>query len=1494
MANPLGPIGPRGTLGAVLLAPALAATVALAAQQPVSSQDPVPNFDSRFGTSRPAASPDPQVLGAADRLRTERGAGGRIRFGADGLVRHYWAPMPTQGARQATPPDPAARRFLARHAAALGLDEDSIRSLVRAREVSSPGDPLMHVDFVQVAAGLRVFGAMVRVHLAPDGQVVSLSSSAARVPNPALEPALEPGDALAAALSHVRASFVHDAGPVSGPAGVSRRTVFARGALASDPSIELTWFPVADGARLAWHVVVEPPGPPQKYDVLIDAVTGDLLYRRNRVLYEQAQGRVLQSDVTQALDPRLGDESPSGSAASGPLDSPNGCPPVANHSLRSLVAPFRDPATVLFGTGRLAGNNVHVFRGATGLEGALGTLQADGSWLFDFEFGSPDSSETHLFFLSNFLHDFFYDLGFDEASGNFQEQNFGRGGLGGDSLFALARADGRNNATFEPKPDGESPIMSMFLWDGTGCWAADVDGDGAEDLDGSFDSDIVIHEYHHGVNHRLNTQFTGPEADAIGEGGSDFFAYSVNGDTRLAEYSYPPTGIRQVNGRTYGSWNCLFDIICEPHDNGEIFANVLWDLRERFRLDGVDGSDAAGVHAAHLLYIDGLEVSPPSPTMLDLRDAMLFADVVRRPSGDPGGSVNACRVWEVFALRGMGAAARDTNDTGTLSVVESTTMPAFCPALPPPATVTVTAFDATAMEAGADPGSFQVSRTGDTTRALTVYLDTPGGTAVEGVDYEPLPGTVVIPVGAASVTVAVVPIDDLKVENAETVSIALLGGPGYRIGSPGGAAVTIQSDDVAPDLVVSTMTGPTSAGAGTTLTVTETTKNQGTEDALASETHYLLSLDAQVGAGDVTLATRAVPPLAIGATSVATVALTVPSGTAIGTYYLIARADAGAAINESNETNNQRSIVVRIGPDLVVSSLVTPTSAAAGDTLTLTHTTKNQGGGPAAESTTLFFLSTNSTLDTGDLPLASSLTPALAPSATFSTATSVTIPASASAGTYYVLAQADGGAAVTEVLENNNVALDQIKVGPDLTVTTISGPTTAAPGQALTFTDTTKNQGGAPSMPSVTRLFLSTNSTLDAGDTPLGARDVPALAAGASSTGPTAITLPVTTTTGSYYVIAHADADSANGETSETNNTARVQVRVGPDLVVSELVVPATGEAGAALSVTQTVRNQGGAAAPASTARIYLSQNTALDAADTLLASRAVPALAGGATSRTTEHVTLPQDLAAGTYYIVVDADAMDAVVETNESNNTRAAAVRAGADLTVTSVTVSPSTSGAGLNVSITDATKNAGGATTVPTSTRLYLSRDGVFDAGDTALGNRAVPSLAPGATSTGSTPATIPDGTTAGLWYVIAVADAPDAVDETSETNNVRAVSIRVGPDLKVTSFRGPSAAAAGASITVTDTTANEGGGPAPSTTTRFYLSLNSTVDASDTLLGSRVVPALAATSSHGASTAIVVPAGLAPGRYFVLAVADGDASLPEVFENNNVGWILVTVQ
>jgi subtilase family serine protease len=105
------------------------------------------------------------------------------------------------------------------------------------------------------------------------------------------------------------------------------------------------------------------------------------------------------------------------------------------------------------------------------------------------------------------------------------------------------------------------------------------------------------------------------------------------------------------------------------------------------------------------------------------------------------------------------------------------------------------------------------------------------------------------------------------------------------------------------------------------------------------------------------------------------------------------------------------------------------------------------------------------------------------------------------------------------------------------------------------------------------------------------------------------------------------------------------------------------------------------------------------------------------------------------------------------------------------------------------------------------------------------------------------------------------------------------------LAVSTLTAPSAAAVGATINAIDTTTNQGGGAAPASTTRFYLSLNSVFDAGDVLIGARSVPALAGGASDTATTGVTIPAGTAPGGYYLIAVADGAGAVVETFETNN---------
>jgi hypothetical protein len=93
--------------------------------------------------------------------------------------------------------------------------------------------------------------------------------------------------------------------------------------------------------------------------------------------------------------------------------------------------------------------------------------------LFDYPWDSLSSDPvafrdfaiTNLFVANNTVHDVLWRYGFDEPAGNFQVNNYGRGGLGSDEVFADAQdGSGTNNANFATPPDGSNPRMQMYIW----------------------------------------------------------------------------------------------------------------------------------------------------------------------------------------------------------------------------------------------------------------------------------------------------------------------------------------------------------------------------------------------------------------------------------------------------------------------------------------------------------------------------------------------------------------------------------------------------------------------------------------------------------------------------------------------------------------------------------------------------------------------------------------------------------------------------------------------------------------------------------------------------------------------------------------------------------------------------------------------------------------------------------------------------------------------
>jgi len=299
-----------------------------------------------------------------------------------------------------------------------------------------------------------------------------------------------------------------------------------------------------------------------------------------------------------------------------------------------------------------------------------------------------DAAVTNLFYWNNIMHDVFYQYGFNEVAGNFQEDNLGQGGKASDAVIANAQdGSGTDNANFETPPDGQHGTMRMYSFDMT-----------TPEHDGDLESDIMSHEYTHGISNRLTG---GPdnsdclpdgESGGMGEGWSDFFAITlqmkeadkpttnmkvgawVTGGNTIRTYQYSTS--KTTNPTTYGylnqpDWQ-------EVHQIGEIWCNILyqvyWNLMgsaKKYNADWYSADKNSGNTLALQLVTDGMKLQPCTPTFVSSRDAILKAEKALT------NGKHRCAIWKAFALRGVGEKAVGGDAQG--NVKEDFTVPADCP-----------------------------------------------------------------------------------------------------------------------------------------------------------------------------------------------------------------------------------------------------------------------------------------------------------------------------------------------------------------------------------------------------------------------------------------------------------------------------------------------------------------------------------------------------------------------------------------------------------------------------------------------------------------------------------------------------------------------------------------------------------------------------------------------------------------------------------------------
>lgn len=217
----------------------------------------------------------------------------------------------------------------------------------------------------------------------------------------------------------------------------------------------------------------------------------------------------------------------------------------------------------------------------------------------------------------------------------------------------------------------------------------------------------------------------------------------------------------------------------------------------------------------------------------------------------------------------------------------------------------------------------------------------------------------------------------------------------------------------------------------------------------------------------------------------------------------------------------------------------------------------------------------------------------------------------------------------------------------------------------------------------------------------------------------------------------------------------------------------------------------------------------------------------------------------------------------------------------------------GGSLAVSLYDI--NLGDGAPGASTTALYLSTSPTINSSDTLLTTTSVGSLAPlgasGYYDLQNLSVTLPGNLTPGTYYIGAIANSNGQVTESgiggvsNNTDDLVPITITQPPQPHLEAYitLNSSAAVAGANLTVSLYDLDLGTAAAGASTTAIYLSANSTISSSDTLLTTANVGALTAYPASGyydhQTLSVTLPGNLTPGTYYVSAIADSNGQVSE---------------
>ena len=480
--------GITGFAGLTDFTEAALATIAHSSTASAGETDRVFFYDASLAESRIPRPDLPVIPGAVVSREATRGAPALL------------VSAPTKPAPAGSSPLEAARHHLQKLRDAYGISQAVIDG-ARPLFTHDTGRGGLIVVLRQTIAGVDIFHGDVKVLLDRELRLVAVSGS----PHPEARPdraqsfGLSPTAAISSAINDLYGPILSAEQLAPASRKVADESTGARFfELASDagphtlnmrvPALaKPVYFPLAGGLVPAFFVETQVYTNSDLDGTahVIAADDGRVLYRRSLKAHDAYDYRVwadAEGDHRPADGPLIDfTPHPTGTPGDGPIDEtkPNLISIEGfNTNPDGIGDPWLPP-----GSTESLGNNVDAYvdhLGPSGFNPEDGEFRAATSSpsTFDYSYdltseplASPEQSMAatiQLFYDVNWLHDYWYDSGFNEAAGNAQDDNYGRGGAGGDRLQAQAQ-DGaltgsRNNANMTTPGDGVSPIMQMYLW----------------------------------------------------------------------------------------------------------------------------------------------------------------------------------------------------------------------------------------------------------------------------------------------------------------------------------------------------------------------------------------------------------------------------------------------------------------------------------------------------------------------------------------------------------------------------------------------------------------------------------------------------------------------------------------------------------------------------------------------------------------------------------------------------------------------------------------------------------------------------------------------------------------------------------------------------------------------------------------------------------------------------------------------------------------------